>query len=42
MIYYSAITIKIMDGVMCSKMTWKFTLSMLIKIDKVEVCGSGG
>jgi hypothetical protein len=42
MIYYSAITIRIMDGVICSNMTWKFTPSMLIKVDKVEVCGSGG
>jgi hypothetical protein len=42
MIYHSAITIRIMDGVMCSNMTWKFTPSVLIKVDKVEVCGSGG
>jgi hypothetical protein len=41
-VYYSAITIRIMDGVMCSNMTWKFTPSMLIKVDKVAVCGSGG
>jgi hypothetical protein len=25
-----------MDGVMCSNMTWKFTPSVLIKVDKVE------
>jgi hypothetical protein len=42
MIYHSAIIIRIMDGVMCSNMTWKFTPSVLIKVDKVEVCGSGG
>jgi hypothetical protein len=27
---------------MCSIMTWKFTPSMLIKVDKVTVYGSGG
>jgi hypothetical protein len=37
-----AITIRIMDEVMCSNMTWKFTPSVLIKVDKVAVCGSGG
>jgi hypothetical protein len=41
MIYHSAITTRITDGVMCSNMTWKFTLSVLIKFDKVEVCVSG-
>jgi hypothetical protein len=29
-----------MDGVMCSIMTWKVTLSMWIKVDKIAVCGS--
>jgi hypothetical protein len=28
--------------VMRSNMTWKFTPSVLIKVDKVAVCGSGG
>jgi hypothetical protein len=41
-VYYSAITIRMMDGVMCSIMTWKITPSVLIKVDKVTVCGSGG
>jgi hypothetical protein len=41
-VYNSAITVRIMDGVMCSNMTWKFTPSVLIKVDKVAVCGSGG
>jgi hypothetical protein len=40
--YYSAITIRVMDGVICSIMTWKVTSSMLIKVDKVVVCGSYG
>jgi hypothetical protein len=31
-----------MDGVMYSIMTWKITPSMLIKVDKVAVCGSCG
>jgi hypothetical protein len=31
-----------MDGVMYNDMTWKFTPSVLIKVDKVAVCGSGG
>jgi hypothetical protein len=31
-----------MDGVMCNIMTLKATPSVLINIDKVEVCGSGG
>jgi hypothetical protein len=31
-----------MDGVMYNNMTWKFALSVLIKVDKVELCGSGG
>jgi hypothetical protein len=33
---------KDMDRVMCSIMTWRFTLSILIKVIKVAVCGSGG
>jgi hypothetical protein len=41
-VYYSAITIRIMDRVMCYVMTGKFTLSILIKVVKVAVCGSGG
>jgi hypothetical protein len=41
-VYYFAITIRMMDRVMCSIMTWRFTLSVLIKVDKVAVCGSGG
>jgi hypothetical protein len=40
--YYSAITIRMMDGVMCSIMTRKVTLPVLIKVDKVVVCASGG
>jgi hypothetical protein len=39
---YSAITIRMMDGVMCSIMTWKVTPSVLIKVAKVAVCGSCG
>jgi hypothetical protein len=31
-----------MDGVVCSIMAWEFTPSVLIKVDKVAVCGSGG
>jgi hypothetical protein len=31
-----------MDGVMCSIMIWKVTPSVLIKVDKVAVCGSCG
>jgi hypothetical protein len=31
-----------MDGVMCNNMIWKFTPSMLIKVDKIAECGSGG
>jgi hypothetical protein len=31
-----------MDGVMCGIMTWKVTPSVLIKVDKVVVCGSCG
>jgi hypothetical protein len=31
-----------MDGVMCNIITWKVTPSVLIKVDKVVVCGSGG
>jgi hypothetical protein len=41
-VYLFAITIRIMDGVMCNDMTWKFALSVLLKVDKVAVCGSGG
>jgi hypothetical protein len=41
-VYYSAITIRMMDGVMCSIMTWKVTPSVLIRVDKVAVCGSYG
>jgi hypothetical protein len=33
---------KMMDGVMCNIMTQKVTPSMLIKGDKVAVCGSCG
>jgi hypothetical protein len=40
--YYSAITIRMMDGVMCSIMTRKVIPPVLIKLDKVAVCGSGG
>jgi hypothetical protein len=40
--YYSAITIRMMDGVMCSILTRMVTPSVLIKVDKVIVCGSGG
>jgi hypothetical protein len=39
---YSAITIRMMDGVMCSIMTRKVTPPVLIKVDKIAVCGSGG
>jgi hypothetical protein len=35
-------TIRMMDEVMCNIMTRKVTPSMLIKVDKVAVCGSGG
>jgi hypothetical protein len=31
-----------MDKVMCSIMTCRFTLSVLTKVVKVAVCGSGG
>jgi hypothetical protein len=31
-----------MDGVLCSIMTWKVIPSILIKVDKVAVCGSCG
>jgi hypothetical protein len=31
-----------MDRVMYDVMTWSFTLSVLMKIVKVAVCGSGG
>jgi hypothetical protein len=31
-----------MDRVMCYIMTWRFTLSVLSKVVKVEICGSGG
>jgi hypothetical protein len=31
-----------MDMVMYDVMTWSFTLSILIKVDKVTACGSGG
>jgi hypothetical protein len=41
-VYYSAITIRIMDGVMSNIMTWRFTSSVLLKVDKAAVCGSGG
>jgi hypothetical protein len=31
-----------MDGVMNTDMTWKIAPSVLIKVDKAAVCGSGG
>jgi hypothetical protein len=31
-----------MDGVICNIMIWKFTPSVLIKVDKFAVCGSCG
>jgi hypothetical protein len=40
--YYPAVTIRMMDGVMCNIMTRKVTPSVLKKVDKVAVCGSGG
>jgi hypothetical protein len=36
-----AITVRIMDGVMYRDMTWKVAPSVLIKVDKAAVCGSG-
>jgi hypothetical protein len=40
--YYYAITIRMMDRVRYSSMTWKVIPSMLIKVAKVPVCGSCG
>jgi hypothetical protein len=42
LVYDSATTTRMMDRVMCCIMTWRITLSVLIKVVKVEGCGSGG
>jgi hypothetical protein len=42
LVYISATTIRMIDRVMCGIMTRGFTLSILIRVDKVDMCGSGG